>query len=133
MTVRTLKTLLGVALLVLPAAAIAQNSTAEISIKRTVNTDDDKESVKFTNSYFAAPTLLMVGEQPMNTAARQMYPSPAMYDVDGDGQNELVLGDIWGTLDVFENVSDAKEGDPVWSKFTPLENTKGEEIKVSNW
>lgn len=128
-TTRKIQALLCVSLLVLPAVANAQFATTT-SVKRTTN--DDNENVKFKNSYFAAPQLLMVGDKPMNTAAGQMYPSPSVYDVDGDGQDELVLGDIWGTLDVFENVNDAG-GDPVWSEFSPLENTDGDEIKVSNW
>ena len=130
-TVRSLQAVLCVSLLVLPTVAIAQSTATTTSIKRATN-DDDNENVKFKNSYFAAPTLLMVGEKPMNTAAGQMYPSPSVYDVDGDGQDELVLGDIWGTLDVFENINDS-DGDPVWSEFSPLKNTEGEEIKVSNW
>ena len=86
----------------------------------------------FTNKYFEAPVRLMVGDQPLNTRARQMYPSPAVYDVDSDGKVELVVGDIFGSLNVYENQNTGK-GDPVWSKHTRLKTAKGKPIKVSNW
>ena len=75
----------------------------------------------------------MVGDTPLNVAAKQMYPSPAFYDVDNDGQTELVVGDIFGSLNVYENTNDSGKGDPVWSKHTSLETAEGEKIKVSNW
>ena len=87
----------------------------------------------FTNKYFEAPVRLMVGEQPLNRAAKQMYPSPAMFDIDNDGHVELVVGDIFGTLNVYENKNVSGKGDPIWSSHTPLKTAKGKKIKVSNW
>lgn len=81
---------------------------------------------------FEAPFRLMVGDQPLNTEAKKMYPSPAVFDVDGDGEDELVVGDIFGSLNVYENENDG-EGDPVWSRFRPLESADGDPIKVPNW
>ena len=91
--------------------------------------DDDAE---FTNKHFEAPFRLMVDDDPLNTSANQMYPSPAMFDVDNDGQLELVVGDIFGSINVYENKNDSG-GDPVWSPFEPLKSADGEKIKVSNW
>ena len=71
-------------------------------------------------------------DQFLNDAARQMYPSPAMFDIDRDGQLELVVGDIFGSLNVYENLSDEKS-DPVWSTHIPLKLSDGEKVKVSNW
>lgn len=84
-------------------------------------------------SPFEPPTRLMVGDVPVNVAAKQMYPSPAFYDVDSDGQEELVVGDIFGTLNVYENTNTSGKGDPVWAKHSPLKTADGEKIKVSNW
>ncbi len=81
---------------------------------------------------FEAPVRLKVGDQFLNDAARQMYPSPAMFDIDRDGQLELVVGDIFGSLNVYENLSDEKS-DPVWSTHIPLKLSDGEKVKVSNW
>ena len=76
---------------------------------------------------------IIVGDQPLNSRANQMYPSPALYDVDGDGQDELVVGDIFGSLNVYENQNASGKGDPVWAEHVRLNSTKGEPIKVSNW
>ena len=87
---------------------------------------------EFGNATFEAPLRLTVGNSPLNTAAKQMYPSPAMFDVDHDGKSELVVGDIFGSLNVYENQNDG-EGDPVWSSHNALTSTNGEAIKVPNW
>lgn len=91
-----------------------------------------KAPAEFVNASFEVPIRLMVGTNPLNTAARQMYPSPAVYDVDHDGQSELIVGDIFGSLNVYENQNDGS-GDPVWGKHTALKSTDGNAIKVSNW
>ena len=81
---------------------------------------------------FEAPFRLKVGDQLLNDAARQMYPSPAMLDIDRDGQLELGVGDIFGSLNVYENLSDDKS-EPVWSSHIPLKLSDGNKVKVSNW
>lgn len=86
----------------------------------------------FVNAHFEAPFRLMVDDKPLNSAAKQRYPSPAMYDVDNDGQLELVVGDIFGSMNVYENKGDSG-GDPVWNKHYALKSADGEAIKVSNW
>jgi hypothetical protein len=85
------------------------------------------------SDYFEAPLRLMVGDTPLNTSAKQMYPSPAVYDVDSEGKVELVVGDIFGSLRVYENENDTGKGDPVWSKHVALKTADGDPIKVSNW
>ncbi len=87
----------------------------------------------FENKFFDAPVRLMVGAAPMNTTAKQMYPSPALFDVDGDGKNELVVGDIFGGLQIYENENKAGSNDPVWSEPTALMNTEASPIRVHNW
>ncbi len=108
-------------------------SNTAIKSKKKTETDGSAEEVKpFSNRHFSSVTQLMVGEKPLNTKARQMYPSPAMFDVDNDGQDELIVGDIFGSLNVYENENEGN-GDPVWSEFTSLKSTDGDKIKVSNW
>ena len=92
---------------------------------------DDEDSAG--NNLFAKPELLMVSDKPLNKSARQMYPSPAIFDVDNDGKMELVVGDIFGSLNVYENQNLSGKGDPVWSEFTPLKSVGNKPIKVSNW
>lgn len=82
---------------------------------------------------FADPVRLTVDGKPLNQTVKQMYPSPAMYDVDDDGQTELVVGDIFGSLYIYENQNESRKGDPVWSKDRSLNSRDGKPIKVSNW
>ena len=125
----TLNLLLLLACLGLPSLTALAQTVAE-------STDDaapaESAPFKFDNKLFSAPTIIMVGDQPLNTVANKSYPSPAMYDVDGDGKVELVLGDIFGALLVYENENEGS-GDPVWSDFEPLKSHDGEEIAVPNW
>lgn len=86
----------------------------------------------FVNAHFEAPFRLMVENEPLNNTAKQIYPSPAMFDVDNDGQIELVTGDLRGSIKVYEN-QNADEGDPVWSKHYALMSSDDKPIKVSNW
>ncbi|MCO6457768.1 MAG: hypothetical protein J5I93_20885 [Pirellulaceae bacterium] len=107
-------------------------------VARAQQADDKQEAaagkeLTFDNAFFEAPVRLMVGDQPLNAQAAQMYPSPAMYDVDADGQMELVVGDIFGSLNVYENQNRTGQGDPVWSQHRTLKTARGEPIKVSNW
>ena len=108
--------------------AVSQESLSEI---KTTSTDND--GVEFNNKRFDAPEMIMVGQLPLNSKAKQMYPSPVMFDVDNDNRAELVVGDIFGSLNVYENQNESATGDPVWSKHVPLESTDGQPIKVSNW
>ena len=75
----------------------------------------------------------MSGDRPLNATAEQMYPSPAFYDIDGDGCAELVVGDIFGKLNVYKNQNAGGKGDPVWGTPTALKTSEGKQIKVSNW
>lgn len=81
---------------------------------------------------FEAPVCLKVGDDPINQTGRLMYPSPAIFDVDNDGQDELVIGTIFGRL-VFSKNTNASAGDPVWSEPEPIETTEGEPLKLNNW
>ena len=80
---------------------------------------------------FAAPELLLADGKPINQVEGMLYPSPVLFDIDNDGRDELVCGDLWGILRVYENI--ASEGDPVWGPATKLQSVDGEDIKVSNW
>lgn len=84
------------------------------------------------NGTFDAPQIIKVGDQPMNHNGRIMYPSPAIFDIDGDGENELILGSIMGSIHVCEN-SNKKTGDPVWSKPVALQNDKDVNLRLNNW
>lgn len=109
-------------------------ATETLVVKIPADQTVTRESkVKFEHPLFSAPTMLMVGDKPLNVAAAQMYPSPAIYDVDNDGKDELIVGDIFGSLNIYENAAEWGHGDPVWEEHRALESADGEPIRVSNW
>jgi len=93
------------------------------------NSDDKTTETDFSSEHFDAPIRLMVKDTPLNEAASQMYPSPAMFDIDGDEKLELVVGDIFGSLNVYENTNEG-DGDPVWATHKGLKSCKGDAIEV---
>ena len=74
--------------------------------------------------------MLMAGDEPMK--AGHSYPSPAVFDVDNDGVDEMVLGEIMGTVSYCENERKSG-GDPVWSAVAPVLAADGEPLKLNNW
>ena len=91
---------------------------------------DAKQTYVFENETFEAPIMLMAGGEPME--AGYSYPSPAIFDVDNDGQDEMVLGEIMGTLSVCDN-ENKSSGDPQWSSAAPLLAADGEPLQLNNW
>ena len=79
---------------------------------------------------FASPRVVLADGEPVNGVEKQPYPSPVLFDIDRDGQDELIYGDLWGFLWVHEN--QAESGEAVWGKAAKLESD-GEPIEVSNW
>lgn len=116
-----------------PIAAGQDEVNVETTLTKSMHkTNGVEQTEPFSNTHFESVTRLVVGEKPLNTNAAQRYPSPAMFDVDGDGRDELIVGCIYGTLNVYQNENKGT-GDPVWSEFESLKSAKGEKIKVSNW
>ena len=77
---------------------------------------------------FEAPVELTAGDK---TFSDILYPTPVLYDVNGDGQRELVVGDLIGYLHVAERLSPA---DPLaWGAAKKMTATDGKELKFSNW
>lgn len=80
-----------------------------------------------------APVPLMVGDVPMNADGRMAYPSPAIFDIDGDGLNELVMGTIFGAIFSCENSNQGKSGDPVWGSPKAVQAAHGKPLRLNNW
>ena len=75
---------------------------------------------------FEAPVRLMAGERAMGS--KRLYPSPVMFDVDGDKRADLVIGDLFGRL----TVSRRGAGE-AWGESKPLEGADGKPLKFHNW
>ncbi|MCP4708264.1 MAG: hypothetical protein GY869_06540 [Planctomycetes bacterium] len=78
---------------------------------------------------FADPVRVMAGNEPMGKG--MIYPSPVLYDIDGDKQVELVVGDLFGYIHVGKKLAG---DDPIaWSELKKLQSAEGKDIKFSNW
>jgi hypothetical protein len=78
---------------------------------------------------FAEPVLLTAGDKPLGRGV--LYPSPLLFDVDGDGQREMLLGDLAGRLHVARKLPG---DDPLaWSETELFKGADGEILKFSNW
>jgi len=86
-----------------------------------------------TSEHFMAPRMVMLGDEPLNSSTNQMYPSPAIYDIDGDGKPNLVVGDIRGRLFYYANQNQSGTGEPVWTAPIQLTQHDGEAVSVPNW
>ena len=75
---------------------------------------------------FAAPERLQANGEFVNEVEKTLYPSPVLVDIDGDGQRELVVGDLFGYLWVHE-----KSGSS-WGPAKKLQ-VDGKTLKLPNW
>ena len=76
---------------------------------------------------FGAPERLLTNGR---TFSDIKYPSPVLYDVDGDRRRELVVGDLRGNL-WFCN-PDGSGPDTAWG-LKEVSLSKGQVLKFSNW
>ena len=86
----------------------------------------------YVSDTFEVPLLLTVNDKPL-VSERDRYPSPAIYDIDGDGVNELIVGGLRGSVGVFENSNESGKGDPVWEPRQELTDAEGKRIETTNW
>ncbi len=104
----------------------------ETKATKTSDTIANDDKVADTGVLLGEPELLMVGDEPLNEDGQMMHPSPAIFDVDNDGANELVIGTIFGGVYASENTND-ETGDPVWTEPVVVNTADGEPLKLHNW
>ncbi len=102
--------------LLLPAALLAMSPG-----------DDDVLALGGDAALFAAPVQLTAEGEPI---ADMTYPSPTLFDLDGDGMRELVIGDIFGSVRVAE--PQAEEAGLAWSACEKLQSD-GKDLRLNNW
>jgi len=77
---------------------------------------------------FATPVKLTADDYDF---AKEIYPSPVIYDLDGDGKSELVIGDLRGYLQIANRTSvDDQSG---WGPLTKMKAVDGTDLKFDNW
>jgi len=74
---------------------------------------------------FASPVRLMEGAQFLGH--KRLYPSPVMFDVDRDGQADLVIGDLFGAVTWCRRVNGK------WQESQPLLDLEGKPLRFHNW
>ena len=90
------------------------------------------KKVSSSSSIFSRPVRLSV-DGALLAGGKTRFLSPAIFDVDGDGKAELVIGSLKGTVDVYENLNTSGTGDPVWGPKKVLKDIKGKRIRTANW
>ena len=85
------------------------------------------------DNQFESPICIKAGDKILNADGAMLYPSPAIFDVDQDGNDELVIGTIFGKIFACENSNASSVGDPVWGNPKALKTKDGKELKLNNW
>ena len=81
-------------------------------------------------SDFKPPVRLTVDGQPIDLASSVGHAGPNLFDVDGDGAHELVVGAFSGHLHVHE-ITPSDAG-PIFGPGKKLQ-AEGADIRISNW
>ncbi|MEM1422631.1 MAG: hypothetical protein AAGH64_01380 [Planctomycetota bacterium] len=61
------------------------------------------------------------------TFEQTVYPSPAVFDLDGDGAVELYVGDLFGFIQVAHPTPDG------WARAKKMKDKSGNDLKFDNW
>jgi len=113
-----------------------RSAPGQESVKLAVDKPLDSAT---TAELFEAPVRLMLNDLPINTDKKVTNISPTLYDVDGDGKPELIIGGVSGELGIHrsENVSQGTgsplKSDPVWGACREFEDSAGDVITLTNW
>ena len=78
---------------------------------------------------FSAPTRLKAGETFLGQ--KRLFPSPVFHDIDGDGLQDIVVGDWRGRLTVA--LRKPGKGPIAFGAETSVMATDGKEIDFHNW
>ena len=81
---------------------------------------------------FEAPVALKTKDSVLNSNNEMLYASPAIFDVDQDGKDELVIGTIFGAVYACENEG-VEDGEIVWSAPQTVDSTDGKPLGLNNW
>ena len=82
---------------------------------------------------FEAHVRLTVNDLPLNADKAVMNISPTLYDVDGDGNPELITGGVSGELGIHKSEDVSRDGDLTWGPRQVFEDASGEAITLTNW
>lgn len=78
---------------------------------------------------FAAPKRIKAGDDYLGTG--RLYPSPALYDVDGDKLPDIVIGDLWGKITFARR--EASKPAVLLGAEVAMKDRSGERLDFQNW
>jgi hypothetical protein len=78
---------------------------------------------------FEAPVRLLADGRALNEIEHALYPSPVLFDFDRDGARELVVGDLFGSIRIYESLG----GDDLAWSAPRNPQVDGEELVLPNW
>ncbi len=78
---------------------------------------------------FSGPTRLMAGDKLLGE--KRLFPSPVFHDMNGDGLDDIVVGDLIGRMTVALRKPGA--GPAVYGAETKLMAVDGKEVDFHNW
>ena len=83
-----------------------------------------------TAATFEPPVRLKAGDVFIDTGADIAYSGPSVFDLDGDGKRDLLVGNLCGHIQVFRNV-----GDDAARRFEAKGFLKadGKLVEIPNW
>ena len=119
-------------LLVLTLRSTSAQQSVKLAVNKPLNSTLDTE-------LFEAPVRLTENDIPINTDKKVTNISPTLYDVDGDGKPELIIGGVSGELGIHrdesisENADSALKSDPAWGSRQAFEDAAGDAITLTNW
>ncbi len=76
------------------------------------------------------PEPLLADGEPIDTGEYVGYAGPLVTDFDGDGDQDLLIGNFRGSIQHFENVGEA---DAARFESRGLLQAEGEDIELNNW
>ena len=82
-----------------------------------------------TRATFATPTRLKAGDSLLGE--KRLFPSPVFHDIDGDGLQDIVVGDLIGRMTVALRKPGA--GPATFGAETKLMDVDGKQIDFHNW
>ncbi len=82
-----------------------------------------------SSAKFKAPVRIKAGADFLGHG--RLYPSPGMYDVDGDQRPDIVIGDLFGRATFAPRTQGS--GAPSYAAESNIKNDQGKLLKFHNW
>ena len=104
--------------------------TLALPLLSGVSSAEEKGPAGATQGMFDRPIRLKAGDAYVDTGKYVAHTGPLLYDYDGDGKTDLLVGNFAGSIQLFRNTGTREA--PVYEAKGLLE-ADGKPVKVPNW